>query len=140
MEFGFVNFNKGGMVQLLHKELSFKINGILFTVHNTVGKYASEKQVCDLLEEAFKKEGVVYQREYFISSQHDEEKEHRHRVDFIIENKIVLEIKYRKFLQKEDYFQVKRYLHALNLALGILVNFREERLHPKRILNGGGKV
>ena len=63
----------------------------------------------------------------------------RHRVDFLIDNKIILEIKYRKYLTKEDYEQTQRYLTTLNLALGILVNFRDERLHPKRILNGGGK-
>jgi len=42
-------------------------------------------------------------------------------------------------LKKEDYEQVQRYLKTLNLALGILVNFRDERIYPKRVLNGGGK-
>ena len=127
------------MAHIIHKELSYKINGILFTVHNTIGRNASEQQVCDLIEEKLRTAGLVYKREFVLAGIHAGEKIGRHRVDFLIEEKIVLEVKYRRFLRKEDYVQVKRYLETLNLALGILVNFREERLHPKRVLNGGGK-
>lgn len=36
--------------KLLHKDLSFDIYGILFDVHNEIGMYGSEAQVCDLIE------------------------------------------------------------------------------------------
>ena len=124
---------------MLHKDLSFLINGLLFEVHNEIGRFASEKQVSDLIEIKLKNAKLPYERELTLAPIHVEEIPGRHRVDFLIDNKIVLEIKYRKYLQREDYLQVKRYLNTLNIALGILVNFRDERLHPKRILNGGGK-
>lgn len=126
------------MTDILHKDLSYIINGILFDVHNQVGKSASESQVADLIEHELKQKNIPYKRELILPEQYGE-KPGRHRVDFLIDNKVVLEIKTRQFLKKEDYFQLKRYLVSLNMALGILVNFREERLHPKRILNGGGK-
>ncbi|MFH1428040.1 MAG: GxxExxY protein, partial [Patescibacteria group bacterium] len=47
----------------------------------------------------------------------------------------ILEFKTKDFITKEDYFQVKRYLITLNLKLALLVNFRQKRLVPKRILN-----
>lgn len=127
------------MTHIIHKELSFTINGILFEVHNEVGKFASEKQICDVIEQKLKERNIEYLREYVLPSIHEGEKPGRHRIDFLIENKIILEIKYRKYLLKDDYDQTRRYLATLNLALGILVNFREDRLHPRRVLNGGGK-
>ena len=46
-----------------------------------------------------------------------------------------MELKTAPFLVKEHFDQVKRYLYQTNLKLGILVNFRDKRLHPKRVLN-----
>lgn len=125
--------------RLLHKELSYAVCGILFTVHNAVGRFASEKQVCDLVVEQLVKQLIPYIREFNLPSPHEGEKFGRDHVDFLIDNKIVLEIKYKNYLRKEDYEQIKRYLVVTNLALGILVNFRQERIVPKRILNGSGK-
>jgi GxxExxY protein len=127
------------MTHILHKELSYTINGILFEVHNDIGRQASEGQVCDLIEQKLKEMGIPYRREYVVMPTRDGEKKGRHRVDFLIDDKIVLEIKYRQYLVREDYMQLKRYLRELNTALGILVNFRDQRLNPKRVLNGGGK-
>jgi len=56
-------------------------------------------------------------------------------IDFLIEDKIILEFKTKDHLNSEDYYQLKRYLTVLNLELGILVNFRQPRIIPKRILN-----
>ncbi len=127
------------MTHIIHKELSFIINGILFEVHNELGKFSSEKQICDLIELKLKERDLKYLRENNLLSEHEGEKPGRHRVDFLIDNKIILEIKYPKYLLKDDYDQTRRYLATLNLALGILVNFREDRLHPRRVLNGAGK-
>lgn len=126
------------MIDLIHKDLSYILNGILFDVHNELSNFASEGQICDRIESKLVEKDLKYLREFILPSSPDE-KIGRHRVDFLIDNKIVLEIKYRRFLRREDYEQVKRYLNVLNLSLAILVNFRDERLHPKRILNGGGK-
>lgn len=127
------------MANIIHKDLSYIINGLLYEIHNEVGRFASEKQICDLIENKLKENSLAYQREFVLPTIYVGEAPGRHRVDFLIENKIVLEIKYRNFLKREDYEQVRRYLKMLNLALGVLVNFRENRLHPKRILNGSGK-
>lgn len=67
---------------------------------------------------------------YFIG-----EKFGRHRIDFFIDNKIVLELKCKRVITKEDYYQIKRYLNVLDERLGLLVNFRDRYLKPRRILN-----
>ena len=65
----------------------------------------------------------------------DGEQGRRNIVDFLIEDKILLELKAKRIISKEDYYQVRRYLESLNLKLGLLVNFRDRYLKPKRILN-----
>jgi GxxExxY protein len=56
-------------------------------------------------------------------------------LDFLIENKVVLEVKTVDRLKPKDFKQVLAYLTANNLELGILVNFRTDKLTYKRILN-----
>lgn len=55
-------------------------------------------------------------------------------MDFIVERKIILELKTVRFLGKEEYYQIQRYLQSLNMKLGLLVNFRAEYLSPKRVI------
>ena len=56
-------------------------------------------------------------------------------VDFIIDNKIVIEVKAKRFITRDDYLQTLRYLHFLNLPLGLLINFQQRFLKPKRVIN-----
>jgi GxxExxY protein len=121
--------------KILHKELSFVINGLLFETHNILGRYKNEKQYCDCLEELLKKKGLKFKRECVLEVSFNGEQLRRNICDFVIEGLIVLEIKTVDFLTKDHYFQVKRYLSSSGLNLGILVNFRQVRIIPKRILN-----
>jgi GxxExxY protein len=67
------------------------------------------------------------------------EKRGRNRVDFIVENKIILEIKITKSLSKNIYHQCMRYLINSNKELLLLVNFYPESLFIKRVLNPKNK-
>ena len=117
-----------GNNKLLYGNLTYKINGILIEVHKELGSYAREKQFADLLEQKFKRESVNYKREVRIGDSGN-------ILDFIVEGKIVLELKAKPFLINEHYDQVKRYLHETNLQLGLLVNFRSPRVQIKRVIN-----
>ena len=120
---------------LVFPELSYKLTGILFAAHNELGRYCNEKQYGDLLEKMFKEENLQYEREKIISESFKGEKAGRNKIDFIIDNKIVLELKSVRVLGRESYYQTRRYLNAFEKKLGILVNFRDKYLKPKRILN-----
>ncbi len=123
------------MGRIIYPDLCFKINGILFKTHNQLGRYCSESQYCDVIEELFKEILVKYEREKVLPPAFKGEKEGRNKVDFLIDDKIISEIKAKKILTKDDYYQVRRYLTSLNKKLGILVNFRSLYIYPKRILN-----
>ncbi len=121
--------------KMVYPDLSYKICGFLFCVHNELGRYRNEKQYGDFLEEVLKKNQISYDREKELLPSFDGEVERRNIVDFIIEDKIVLELKAKPFIGKEDYFQTKRYLISSGKKLGIIVNFRQKFLNPKRVLN-----
>jgi len=121
--------------KLIYPDLSYKLTGILFTTHNELGRFCNEQQYGDAIENYFKKFNLKYEREKNLPASFEGEIKGRNKVDFLIENKIVIEIKVKRILTKEDYYQLKRYLIALNKKLGLLVNFREKYLKPKRILN-----
>lgn len=122
--------------ELVYQELSYKTNGILFAVHNELGRYRDEKQYGDLIEKYLKESGIPYEREKIVAISFDGERTGRSKADFIIDGKIVLEIKSKRFLEKQDYYQMMRYLDSCHKRLGILVNFHQKYLVPKRILHG----
>lgn len=120
---------------IIHPELSYKINGILFDIRKELGRFRNEQQYCDAIEERLKKSEIIYKREAFLPPSFEGEKENRNRVDFLIDEKIILEIKAKPFITKEDYYQTMRYLQSLDKKLAILVNMRRYYINPKRILN-----
>ena len=91
-------------VKLIFPKLSYKIIGILFEVHNELGRFCSERQYCDLLEQKLKQNNIRYIREKNIGKIKGD------RVDFCIEDKIVIDCKAKKFITKEDYLTLQRYL------------------------------
>lgn len=125
-----INKNKN---KLIYPKLSYLVNGICFEAHNQLGRYSREKQYGDYLEKRLKEEGVKYERELSIG-------ETGNKADFLIEDKLVLELKVKRFITKKDYYQIQRYLQATGKKLGIIVNFSNVRLKPKRIIKVEPKV
>jgi len=119
---------------LLYPGLSYELTGIFFKVHRELGRFCSERQYCDELEKRLKAGRYSLKREFEISKLKGLPSE-GNRVDFLIENKIIVEIKAKKFVTKEDYIQLVRYLEAADMGLGMIVNFRSTYLKPKRIIN-----
>ena len=113
--------------KLIYPELSYLITGICFNVHNQLGRFSREKQYCDLIEAKLIELKIPYQREYSVTDTGN-------RVDFLIDNKIVLEIKAKSLILKEDYYQLQRYLQTVGKKLGLLINFGNRYLKPLRII------
>ena len=125
--------------KLIYPELSYKINGIIFKVKKELGENVNEKQACDKVEFYFKEEEIPYIREFILPTSFEGETKGRNRIDFIVDDKIIIEAKSKRFISPEDYHQIQRYLQAIDKKLGILVNFRDKRIIPKRILNSNAK-
>jgi GxxExxY protein len=109
--------------------------GILFSVQNKLGNRYQEKYYQRAIEVALKEEKVSFKRELPVDLMFNDERIGKFFLDFLIENKVVLEVKTVDRLKPKDFKQVLAYLTANNLELGILVNFRTDKLTYKRILN-----
>lgn len=123
------------MNEIIFKNLSYELTGLLFKTHKDLGRFRNEKQYSDYFEKLLKEKNINYIREYKFEDKQNGLGDVRCICDFLIDGKVILEFKTKNFLTKEDYYQVKRYLITINLKLAIIVNFRQYRLSPKRILN-----
>jgi GxxExxY protein len=112
---------------LIYPKLSYEITGICFAVHNSFGRFLKEKRYCDLLEKKFVEAGFSYKREYSPTTKDD-------RVDFLIDDKIIIEVKAKKYILRSDYHQLQRYLQISHIKLGLIVNFRNRFLKPNRVV------
>lgn len=121
--------------KILYPELSYLICGLCFEAHNELGRFRNEKQYADALESLLKKNKIKYKRELALLPSFKEERLRRNIPDFIIEDKIVVDLKAKRLIAKEDYYQMLRYLSSAKKRLGIIVNFRQRYLQPKRIIN-----
>ena len=70
------------------------------------------------------KEAVVY---------YEAEEVGRHRLDIVVGDRIIIELKTVEELSKAHYAQVRSYLKATGLKIGLLVNFAKEKADFRRI-------
>jgi GxxExxY protein len=124
--------------KIIYPELSYKLNGALYETHNQLGRFCREKQYCDFLENIFKSLHIPYQREKAIPI-NGIENDNTNKIDFEIDKLILVDAKAKKFITREDYNQMKRYLKASNRKLGIIVNFKERSIRPRRVINSEAK-
>ncbi|MBI2356022.1 MAG: GxxExxY protein [Candidatus Doudnabacteria bacterium] len=113
--------------KLIHPELSYTLTGICFTVHNNLGRFSREKQYADAVEGLLKQSKIPYKREFRVTDTGN-------IIDFLIDDKIVLEIKSKRLILKTDFYQTQRYLQSSNKDLALLVNFQNRYLKPIRIV------
>lgn len=123
------------MTELIYPELSYQIVGILFDVHTHVGGGHKERYIQKAVETGLTNSHLKYQRELHCPLVYQNVKVGYYFLDFLVENKIVLEIKVGEKFQKEYINQVLSYLKAHKLKLGILVHFTRDKLRFRRILN-----
>lgn len=122
-----------------HSEITAKIIGCAMKVHQRMRNGYQEiiYQRCLCIE--FDREGIKYQQEMEMPIFYDGIHVGKRRVDFLIEEKVVLEIKAVSELTDSYLAQALNYLEALNLETGLLLNFGAKSLEIKRIVNGKKK-
>ena len=125
---------------LIYPELSYQIMGVLFRVHRKLGNSYQEKYYQRAVEVGLKKEKIPYKREVLVRLSYADEQIGRYYLDFVIDGKIALEIKTVPSLKQEYLKQVLAYLDATNLKLGIVANFRTNRLTYRRLVNPRVKI
>ena len=121
--------------KLIYPELSYEIVGILFKIHNELGNKYQEKYYQRALAIELENQKIKFKKELPVNLMYENKKIGMYYLDFLIENKIVLEIKAIDKFRVTDFKQISGYLKCKNIKLGILVNFRPKKLTYKRIIN-----
>lgn len=130
--------NKKYQVQrkdLLFPELSFEINGVLFEVFKQIGGGHSEKYYQKSVAIGLYKKEMKFVEQYYVPLECFGEKIGKYYLDFLIEDKIILELKRGIFVPAQVIEQTKKYLEALNLKLAIIACFTHSGVVIKRVVN-----
>jgi len=119
---------------LLYPELSYKLQGAIYNVSNKYGNGLKEKIYQKALAEELKKQEInfVEQKRINIYSVDSGKILGTYVPDFIINNKIILEIKASNFTTRQDVNQQRSYLKASIYEIAYLVNFGTPKLYMQR--------
>ncbi|MBI3511711.1 MAG: GxxExxY protein [Bacteroidetes bacterium] len=122
----------------IHADLSYKIIGCAMSVYNSLGPGHLEKVYQKALGIELRKAGLNVNEEVMCDVYYDGIKVGQSRADFLVEEKILIEIKRGSSMIPADFNQLKKYLAAKNLELGLLFRFAPEQLIYKRVVNLSG--
>lgn len=114
---------------------SYQIIGICMEVHRILGKGLLEIVYKDAIEYEFKQKNIPYEREKQFKIEYKNiVLPHFFYADFVVFDKIILEVKAQKGIVDEHYSWVINYLAVSKCPLGLIVNFGENSMVTKRVL------
>ena len=119
---------------LLHHDLTGKVIRACMDVHNELGCGFLEKVYQEALAIVLTEQGIMFEREKHLPINfHGTTLQCDYIADFVIENKVILELKAIYELDTRLEAQVINYLKATGLQVGLLVNFGNQELQIKRL-------
>ncbi len=127
--------SKNHIPNLEDSELTHRIIGCAMRVHTKLGCGFPEVIYQNSLGIELRKAGIVFDREFSMPIYYDTELVGTRRVDFLVEQRITVELKALAALEDVHLAQAKNYLEAYNLRVGLLINFGSKSLEFKRLIN-----
>ena len=123
-------------VELIFKDECYQIIGACMSVHRELGCGFLEAVYQEALEEEFKSRNIPYLREESLAIVYKGKVlSKRYTADFICYNSIIIELKALSELSSVHKSQLINYLKVTKHKLGLLVNFGQNSLESKRVLN-----
>lgn len=118
-----------------YSEVTEKIIGCAMTVHNKLGNGFQEVIYQRALAIELRKIGLRFEREFEMPINYDGKQIGTRRVDFLVAEKISVELKAVTQMERGDLGQAINYLEVYNLEIGLLINFGNSRLEFHRLNN-----
>ena len=116
-------------------ELTFKIIGCAMKVHNTIGNGFQEVIYQRCLAIELERAGLDFLREVEQNIYYEGIHVGSRRADFVVENKVIVELKALINLEDVHLAQAKNYVVAYDFPIGLLINFGSTSLQFKKIFN-----
>jgi GxxExxY protein len=120
---------------LLYPKLNYQIVGILFTVFNDLGYRYKEKYYQRAIAEELKSVGIPFQEQVHVPVRFKGKEIGHNILDFLIDRKVILEIKRGDAFSRGDIQQTNEYLHSTNLRLALPARFSSKGMKFRRIVN-----
>lgn len=120
----------------MYKELSYLVHGAAIEVRKDFGPGHKEKLYQTALAQEFTRRAVRFEQEKSISiySPKDGQKVGLYRPDFIVDGKIIVELKAEKFIHPDEIKRLYDYLRNSRFELAYLINFVPTPLLVKRVI------
>jgi len=122
-------------MSMIKDELTYKIIGCAMNMHNKLGNGFQEVIYQRCLSIELERAGLKFGREIDQTIYYDDIEVGTRRADFVIENKVVTELKAIINLEEVHLAQAKNYVVAYDFPLGLLINFGSVSLQHKLIFN-----
>lgn len=126
---------KAGNLKLIYEELTYKIIGIAMKVHKELGPGFLEAVYEEAMIIELEKEGIPFQNQVSIEIEYRGKKlKKKYRADFIIDQKVLVDLKGIRKLTEVDSTCMINYLKATGLRVGLILNFGRSSLEWKRLV------
>ncbi|MGQ0601673.1 MAG: GxxExxY protein [Anaerolineales bacterium] len=123
------------MPELLFTDLTYKIIGAALEVHKVLGPGFLEAVYDAALAFELEKLGLQFERQKVLEVYYKGMNIGQYKADFIVEGKVIVELKAQKSLTTVDEAQLINYPKATGIQVGLLFNFGAKSLeHTRRIL------
>ncbi|MCQ2222579.1 MAG: GxxExxY protein [Bacteroidaceae bacterium] len=124
------------MSEILYKALSYALTGAIYEVSHVLGPGLLEKCYQEALEIELEVRGLPFEREKsFDLFYKDKLLNAKYIADFVVDNKIIVELKSVSDILPEHRAQLINYLRISGLKLGLLVNFKNRKVDIERLTN-----
>lgn len=120
---------------ILYKDLSYKIIGAAYEVHNELRPGFLEAVYENALAHEFKLQGIPFERQVRLPVRYKGIVAGNYVADMVVDKKVVLELKVVSTLNDAHKAQAINYLAATDLKLAILLNFAQRSLQQVRVVS-----
>src|SRR3989338_1054718 len=121
---------------ILYEQLTYQIIGIAQNIHRELGPVHKEIVYQRALDEELKSSQMQFDREIALPISYKGKKVGIYRTDFLIDNKVIVEIKALEFLPQNTLTKLSYYLKGTDYRVGLLLNFGTQSLQVKRRIYG----
>jgi GxxExxY protein len=122
-------------MKFVEEELSQRVIGCCIRVHRELGPGFLEKIYEESLAIEFLKAGIEFERQKQLLIFYDQKPVGEHRLDYLVESRVVVELKACKEIDDIHLATARSYLKATTCKLALVVNFAKPTVEIRRVVN-----
>lgn len=126
--------------EIIYPKLSYKVIGVLFEVNNELGSGHREQTLQKAVGILLKAQNIPFQEQVPVPIIVNQQPITKYFIDFLIDHKIILELKVQERFDRKSIQQLFDYMGAIKVRLGILVIFTHYGVRFRRFVLHDSKL